>query len=65
METEKSCYSHHGSCSSDALYGVGVIGAAVYFVQGAAGFGPIVVAIIKSFFWPAFVVFKLLGMLSI
>jgi len=44
---------------------VGVIGAAVYFVQGAVGFGGIVVAIIKAFFWPAFVVFKALGMLGI
>lgn len=54
-----------GGYHSEALYGIGVIGALYYFLQGAFGFGAIVVGIAKAFFWPAFMVFKLLGTLSI
>ena len=61
----KKCHHHHGGNGSDALYGVGVIGAIFYFTSHAVGFWPVVVAILKAFFWPAFVVFKLLGMLSL
>lgn len=60
------CGRHHcGGTQTDALYGVGVIGAIFYFLQNAYGFGSIVLGIGKAFFWPAFVVFKILGMLSI
>ena len=63
----KKCHHHsRGGCNeSSALYGLGVIGALFYFVSSAVGFWPVVVAIIKAIFWPAFVVFKILGMLSI
>lgn len=65
MVIKKCHHHHHGGNQSDALYGVGVIGAIFYFLHGVVGFGPVVVGIAKAFFWPAFVVFKLLGILSI
>lgn len=55
---------NHHSCS-DAIYGLGVIGAAVYFFQHVSNFGEGIMAIIKAFFWPAFVVFKAMGLLKI
>lgn len=62
---EKTCCGHHQGSHSESLYTLGVIGAVFYFLHGVVGFGPVVVGIIKAFFWPAFVVFKILGMLSI
>lgn len=61
---------HHNSSgchnsNSCALYGIGVIGALFYFLQGAATFTAVVVGIFKSFFWPAFIVFKVLTNLGI
>lgn len=52
---------HRGSRMGGA-YGLGFIGAAVYFLQTTTGFWPGVLGIIKALFWPAFVVYKLLGL---
>ena len=51
--------------NSEALYGLGVVGSMFYFVQHAAGFWPVIEGIIKAFFWPAFVVFKVMEMLKV
>lgn len=59
----KGC--HHGHGESSAIYGLGVIGSLFYFLQGAVGFGPIVMGIGKAVFWPALVVYKALEMLRI
>lgn len=60
------CKHHHrhggGSC---ALYGVGVFGAAVYFMQNSHGFWEIILAVLQAFFWPAFVVYKVLEYLQV
>lgn len=49
-----------GGGSGGALYFVGFIGALVYNTQAAVGFGAVVVGILKSMVWPAYVVYKLL-----
>ena len=41
-------------------YFVALIGAAVYYIQMAEGFGAIIVAILKSLVWPAFLVYEVL-----
>lgn len=63
----KKCHHHYrGGCNeSSALYGLGVIGAIFYFVSQTTGFWPVIVAVLKAIVWPAFVVYKLLGILSI
>ncbi|HOX96208.1 MAG TPA: hypothetical protein PLI45_02405 [Candidatus Woesebacteria bacterium] len=61
---QKQCRSKMGSCT-EALYGLGMIGALFYFLSGITGFGPILVGIGKAIVWPAFVVFKILGLLGI
>ena len=40
-----------------AVYGLGLIGALVWFWQQANGFGEHLVGILKAFVWPAFLVF--------
>lgn len=47
-----------------AVYGLGLIGAAVWYWQQADGFGGHVVGLLKALVWPAFVVYDLLAHLS-
>lgn len=42
------------------LYFVGFIGAVVYWMQAAIGFGAVVTGILKAAVWPAYIVYKLL-----
>jgi len=48
-----------GNASSGAVYGLGMIGAAVYFIMHAVGFWAGVVGVLKAIVWPAFMVFEL------
>ncbi|MGB4847930.1 MAG: hypothetical protein WBP41_08445 [Saprospiraceae bacterium] len=43
---------------SSAVYGMGFIGAVIYFIQHATTFWMGVVGIFKAIFWPAFLVYK-------
>ncbi|MBS4061717.1 MAG: hypothetical protein KG029_15060 [Bacteroidetes bacterium] len=43
-----------------AIYGLGVIGAAVYFISSSTGFLMGVVGLLKALVWPAFLVYELL-----
>ena len=49
---------------SGALYGLGFIGAAIYYIMEAAGFWPGVVGFLKALVWPAFLVFETLKYLG-
>ncbi len=44
--------------ATDAIYGMGVIGAMVYFFQQATTIGMGVMGFFKAFFWPAFLVYR-------
>lgn len=46
--------------SAGAVYGLGVIGAAVYYISLATSFWPGVVGFLKALVWPAFMVYDLL-----
>lgn len=48
----------------NAVYGLGLIGAAIYYIQHAHTFGAIVVAILKALVWPAFLVYDALRFVS-
>lgn len=54
------CCGGKGGCG--AIYGLGLIGAAIYFISNTSGFWNIVLAILKSIVWPVFLVLKLFGM---
>ncbi len=44
---------------SSAIYGLGFIGAAVFFISQATGFWNGVVGFLKAIVWPAFLVYEL------
>lgn len=45
---------------NNAVYGLGVIGAMIYFISNAAGFWMGVVGFLKALVWPAFLVYEAL-----
>lgn len=49
--------------TSGAIYGLGFIGAVVYFIQHSATFGAGVIGVLKAIVWPAIVVYKVLAVL--
>jgi hypothetical protein len=53
------------SGGGNAVYCLGLIGALFFFIQQANGFGEVIVAILKSFVWPAFAVYDLLKFLAV
>jgi len=63
----KHLFKHHRcSChDSNPIYGLGVVGALFYFLPLASGFSQIIMAIIKSIFWPAVLIFEVLTRLHL
>jgi hypothetical protein len=47
-----------------AVYGLGWIGALVYYIASATGFWDGVWGVIQSFFWPAFLVYEAMDRLN-
>ena len=50
----------HKNAPSGAVYGLGLIGAAVYFISHATGFWMCVLGFLKVIVWPAFLVYEAL-----
>jgi hypothetical protein len=46
------------NASSGAIYGLGLIGAAVWFISSATGFWMGVLGFLKALVWPAFLVYE-------
>ena len=49
---------------SGAVYGLGFIGAAIYYISNATGFWNGVLGFLKALVWPAFLVFESLKHLA-
>jgi len=47
-----------GTAPAGAVYGLGFIGAAVYFISTATGFWVGVLGFLKAIVWPAFLVYQ-------
>ena len=59
------CNCHHGGGgSSCAVYGIGLIGAFIYYYPQCVVFTDYLMAILKSFAWPALLIFKAYTMLQ-
>jgi hypothetical protein len=58
------CRGWRGGGPSGAVYGLGLIGAAVYYIQQATSFGEGVLGFLKALVWPAFLVYQLLQFLN-
>jgi hypothetical protein len=52
------------NASSGAVYGLGMIGAAVYYISTATGFWMGVLGFLKALVWPAFLVYEALKNLA-
>jgi len=50
--------------SSNAVYGLGFIGAAIYYIMQATGFWIGVMGFLKAIVWPAFLVYEALNKLG-
>lgn len=51
-----------GKAGGPPIYFLSFIGAAVYYLHIANGFGSDVVAILKALVWPAYLIYHLLGL---
>lgn len=54
----------HGSGSASAVYGLGFIGAAIYFISTATSFWMGALGFLKALVWPAFLVYEALKALG-
>ncbi len=68
VERNERAENRHASArqggASGAVYGMGVIGAWVYFLGHATTFWIGVLGIVKGIFWPAFLVYEMLKFLN-
>lgn len=55
------CRWHHQACGG-GIYGLGFIGALIFYIQNATSFGMGVLGVLKALVWPAMLVFKVLGL---
>ncbi len=51
--------------SPSCLYGLGFVGAAVYFISNATGFWMGVLGFLKAIVWPAFLVYEAFTQLGV
>lgn len=56
---------HYSNSSAGAVYGLGMIGAAIYFVSQASSFWLGVLGVLKAIVWPGFLVYELLKFLGV
>ncbi len=54
-----------GNAPAGAVYGLGFIGATVYFISQATTFWVGVLGVLKAIVWPAFLVYELLKSLGV
>ncbi len=66
MENENNCCKgkHQATASSGAVYGLGFIGAAIYFISAAGSFWAGVLGFLKAIVWPAFLIYEALKALG-
>jgi hypothetical protein len=59
------CGKWHKSCICGGVYGLGFIGALIYYISTATGFWVGVLGVLKAIVWPAMLIYhalKFLGM---
>ena len=64
-ECNRSYHNHSANASGGAVYGLGLIGAAIYFISHAATFWLGVLGFLKAIVWPAILVYKALSALGV
>ncbi len=64
MEDQEKKSNIRANSQCNAVYGLGFIGAAIYYISIATGFWCGVLGVLKAIVWPVFVVFELLKYLG-
>lgn len=68
MNEEKECKNrnrnHQSNASSGAVYGLGVVGAAIYFISVSTSFWMGVLGFLKAIIWPTILVYKALQIIG-
>ena len=69
VETDLPSTEHHHprmmhQSASDAVYGIGLVGALVYYLSHATDFKTGALGVLKALFWPAFMVYRVLEFLK-
>lgn len=59
-ESAAKCCRRGPDGAGSAVYGLGFVGAVVYFIQHATSFWMGVVGVLKALVWPAFIVYETL-----
>jgi hypothetical protein len=54
-----------GAAGGGAVYGLGFIGALVYFIQTASSFWDGAYGVFQAVFWPAYLVYELLDLVRL
>lgn len=62
--TEKYRTNPSVHASTGGAYILAMIGAAVYYISVAHGFGEVVVALLKALVWPAFLTYDVLKFIA-
>jgi hypothetical protein len=63
-EKDRSRRANRGGGGGNLVFGLGLIGALVYYIQQADGFWSVILGILKALVWPAFAVYYLLKSLA-
>ena len=64
QKTDLMAKDYQSNAPASAVYGVGLIGAAVYYISTATGFWIGVLGFLKALVWPAFLVYEALKALG-
>ena len=64
IECGEDCRRCKCSHCGGAFYGLGLIGAIIYYISTATGFWMGVLGVLKAIVWPAFLIFELLKFLG-
>ncbi|HTB33974.1 MAG TPA: hypothetical protein VK842_03875 [bacterium] len=57
MTADDKHHFHHRGRGHSANYGLGAVGAAVYYVQNSVGFWGAILGVLKGLVWPALLVY--------
>jgi len=64
MKKTKCKCNFGGSDKCSAVYGLGLVGALIYYISTATSFWGGVLGVLKALVWPAFLVYELLKSLG-
>ena len=65
VSSNKSCKVQcNGAGCGGAIYGLGLIGAAIYYISTATTFWVGVLGVLKALVWPAFLIYEALKFLG-